>query len=213
MSVMYGKPIRAFPEQDHEAHIAVHLQFIQDPSLGGNQGTRGLLPILIAHIAEHVALLYRQRMQAGINMTLPSMPDVRDPKFKFDDIDPQLDMIISQKAAEVVAKAPVMEAIKPLMAMQGQKQNPLDYAAQLAQLEAQLAQMRTKNTMEIDMAKAKQELDIKQAKAQQDIDIEQQKANQDLQNKVRELELELQLEREKNDAKIQKEINKNARPL
>jgi len=206
MSVMYGKPIRAFPEQDHESHIAVHLQFIQDPSLGGNQGTRGLLPILIAHIAEHVALLYRQRMQAGINMTLPNMPDVRDPKFKFEDIDPQLDMIISQKAAEVVAKAPVMEAIKPLMAMQGQKQNPLDYAAQLAQLEAQLAQMRTKNTMEIDRAKAKQDLDIKQAKAQQDIDIEQAKANQDLQNKVKELELELQLEREKNDAKRQEEL-------
>ena len=33
MSVMYGKPIRAFLEQDHEAHIAVHMQFMQDPSL------------------------------------------------------------------------------------------------------------------------------------------------------------------------------------
>ena len=42
MSVMYGKPIRAFPEQDHDAHIAVHMQFIQDPSLGGNPGARNL---------------------------------------------------------------------------------------------------------------------------------------------------------------------------
>ena len=206
MSVMYGKAIRAFPEQDHEAHIAVHLQFLQDPSLGGNQGARGLVPILIAHIAEHVALLYRQRMQNAINTTLPSLPDLKDPKFKFEDIDPQLDMIISQKAAEVVAKAPIMEAIKPLMALQQNKPNPLDYAAQLAKLESDLAQMRAKNQMEIDSAKAKQDIDIKQAKAKQDIDIEQQKANFDLQKKIKDLELELEIERKKNDQKIKKEI-------
>ena len=34
MAVMYGKPIRAFPEQDHNSHIAVHMQFLQDPSSG-----------------------------------------------------------------------------------------------------------------------------------------------------------------------------------
>ena len=36
MSVMYGKPIRAFVEQDHDSHIAVHMQFMQDPTLAGN---------------------------------------------------------------------------------------------------------------------------------------------------------------------------------
>ena len=36
MSVMYGKSIKAFPEQDHDSHIAVHMQFLQDPSLAGN---------------------------------------------------------------------------------------------------------------------------------------------------------------------------------
>ena len=209
MSVMYGKPIRAFPEQDHESHIAVHMQFLQDPSLGGNKGTQGLIPILVAHIAEHIALLYRQRMQAGINMSLPSMPDLRDPKFKFEDIDPQLDMIISQKAAEVVAKAPIMEAIKPLMAMQGQQQNPLQYAQQLAQLEAEALKARTQAQIEADMAKAKQNMDIKQAEARQDLDIEQAKLNADLQAKVKKLELDLQMEREKNNLKLQQEIIKD----
>ena len=151
MSVMYGKPIRAFPEQEHESHIAVHLQFLQDPSLGGNPGAKGLAPILIAHIAEHIALLYRTRMQSSINMSLPNIPDLRDPKFKFEDIDPQLDMMISQRAAEVVAQAPQMEAIKPLMAMQGQQQqNPLQYAQQLAQLEAQALKARTDAQIQSD---------------------------------------------------------------
>ena len=211
MSVMYGKPIRAFPEQEHESHIAVHMQFLQDPSLGGNPGAKGLVPILIAHIAEHIALLYRQRMQSSINMTLPSIPDLRDPKFKFDDIDPQLDMMISQRAAEVVAQAPQMEAIKPLMAaMQGQQQqNPLQYAQQLAQLEAQALKARTDAQIQADMAKAKQNMDIKQAEAKQDMDIDQAKLQADLQAKVQKLELDLQMEREKNNLKLQQEIIKN----
>ena len=91
MSVLYGKPIRAFPEQDHEAHIAVHMQFMQDPSLGGNPGAKQMQPVLIAHIAEHIALLYRQRMEAGINMQMPPMPDFRNPKFKFNEVDPATD--------------------------------------------------------------------------------------------------------------------------
>ena len=211
MSVMYGKPIRAFPEQDHESHIAVHMQFIQDPSLGGNPGAKALIPILIAHIAEHIALLYRQRMQSSINMTLPNIPDLRDPKFKFDDIDPQLDMIISQRAAQVVAQAPQMEAIKPLMAaMQGQQQqNPLQYAQQLAQLEADALKARTEAQIQSDMAKAKQNMDIKQAEAKQDLDIEQQKLQADLQAKIQKLELELQMEREKNNLKLQQEMLKD----
>ena len=41
MSVMYGKPIRAFPEQDHDSHIACPHAILQDPSLGGNPSARG----------------------------------------------------------------------------------------------------------------------------------------------------------------------------
>ena len=112
MSIMYGKPIKAFPEQDHEAHIAVHIQFMQDPSLAGNPAAQTMQPILIAHIAEHVALLYRQRMEASINMPLPPLPNLRDPKFALKDIDPEMDMLISQRAAQVVAAAPQMQPIK-----------------------------------------------------------------------------------------------------
>ena len=208
MSLMYGKPIRAFPEQDHDSHIAVHMQFISDPSLAGNPGARSMQPLLIAHIAEHIALLYRQRMQSSINMSLPNMPDVRDPKFKFEDIDPKLDMIISQRAAEVVKSSPQMEAIKPLVAMskQQQAQNPLQYAQELAKLEAEALKARTQVQIQADQAKAQQKLAINEAEAKQDLQIEQAKLQADLQGKVQKLELELQLEREKNAIKQQQEI-------
>jgi hypothetical protein len=210
MSIMYGKPIKAFPEQDHDAHIAVHMQFMQDPSLAGNPGAAAMQPLLIAHIAEHVALLYRQRMQAAIGVPLPSIPDLRDPDFTFEDIDPGMDMIISQKAAQVVATSPQMEAIKPIAALAGQQQqNPLQYAQQLAELEAQALQARTQSQIAADQAKAKNAMDIKQAQARQDMEIEMAKAQADLQAKVAKLEADLQIEREKNAAKLQMEMIKN----
>ena len=203
MSVMYGKPIRAFPEQDHDAHISVHMQFLSDPSLGGNPGARNLQPILIAHIAEHVALLYRQRMQSAIGLQLAKLPDVRDPKFKFDDISPQLDMEISQRASEVVQQSPQMEQIKAITNM-GQQQgqgNPLQYAQQLAQLEAQIAKMRAQTDMQIETAKAQQDMAIKDAEAKQDMAIDNAKLQQDLMAKMKKLEAEIQILQQKNLAK------------
>ena len=215
MSVMYGKPIRAFIEQDHEAHIAVHMQFLQDPSLAGNLGAKTMQPILIAHIAEHIALLYRLRMQAGVAMELPPLPDFKDPDFKFEDVDPEQDRIISQRAAEVVRAAPQMKQIEAIRAAGQQQQgqgDPLQYAQQLAKLETEALTARTQAQIAADQAKAKSNIEIKQAEARQDMQIEMAKAQADLQAKVTKLEAELQLEREKNAAKIQMEAMKNVPP-
>ena len=216
MSVMYGKPIRAFPEQDHDSHIAVHLQFMQDPSLGGNPGAAPMQPVLVAHIAEHIALLYRVRMEAGIGMEMPPMPDFKDPDFTFDDVNPELDRLISQRAAQVVQASPQMQPIPALQAamQQGQQQgDPLQYAQQLAQLETEALKARTQSQIQADQAKAQSNIQIKQAEAQQKMQIEQVKAQADLQAKVAKLETELQLEREKNAAEIQLEREKNAAEL
>tara|TARA_R110000737_G_scaffold78258_1_gene109574 strand:- start:3560 stop:6013 length:2454 start_codon:yes stop_codon:yes gene_type:complete len=215
LSVLYGKSIRAFPEQDHDSHIAVHVQFMSDPSLAGNPGAQALQPVLIAHIAEHVALLYRSRMQASIGIDLPDLPDLLDPKFKFEDIDPQMDILISQRAAQVVLESPKMEEIKALTAMAGE--DPLEYAQQLAKLEVESMQARTQadisateakaqSDIKITQAKADNEEQISQKKADSSIEITQLKVQAELEGKVRKLEAELEMEREKNIIKLQGEI-------
>ena len=212
MATMYGKPIKAFPEQDHDSHIAVHMQFIQDPSLAGNPGAQAMQPILIAHIAEHVALLYRTRMEAGVGVPLPPVPDYKSTEYEAKDIDPELDNLISQRAAQVVQQAPQMKQIAAITAQQQgqQQQNPLQYAQQLAQLETEALKARTQAQIAADQAKAQSSIQIKQAEAQQDMQIEAAKAQADLQAKITKLEAELQLEREKNASKIQMEREKNA---
>ncbi len=67
MALLNGKPIKVFEDQDHQAHIIVHSQFIQDPRFGGNpEAKERLYPAMLAHIGQHMAYLYQQQMQASV---------------------------------------------------------------------------------------------------------------------------------------------------
>jgi GH24 family phage-related lysozyme (muramidase) len=63
-----GKPIKAFPEQDHASHIAVKSAFIQDPTLGQNPMMQSVVPVLQANIREHMVLQYAEQMGGLVNM-------------------------------------------------------------------------------------------------------------------------------------------------
>lgn len=217
MAILLGKPIKAFVDQDHDSHIAVHLQFIQDPTLGGNPGAAQLQPVLIAHIAEHIAFLYRLRMQKAIGMSgvqMPELPDIRDPKFKFQDVPPELDNAIAERAAQVVQESPQMAPIKGItdMAQQQQQgqQNPLDYARQLAELEAEALKVRTEAEIQAQQAKAQSDMAIDQAKAQQNLQAQMMKMQADIDGKIAKLEAELQIAQQKAQADIQREETKTS---
>ena len=208
MAVLLGKPIKAFTEQNHEAHIAVHLQFMSDPSLGGNPAAKALQPVLVAHIAEHVALLYRLRMEKAMGIDLPKLPDIRDPKFKFKDIPQDVDDAIAERAAMVVQQVPQMEPIKGLAGLAGQQQNPLQYAKQLAQLEADALIARTEAEIKADQAKAQSDMSIDQAKAQQSLQAQMMKMQADLEAKMAKLQAEVEISRQKAAADMQLEESK-----
>ena len=53
------QPVAAFPEQDHLAHLQVHLDYMTSPALGGLPIIApGLIPMMLEHIKEHIALWY-----------------------------------------------------------------------------------------------------------------------------------------------------------
>ena len=67
MALLNGKPIQVFEDQDHQAHIQVHSQFINDPRFGGNpEAKERLYPQMLAHMGQHMAFLYQQQMQASV---------------------------------------------------------------------------------------------------------------------------------------------------
>ena len=67
MAILNTMPIQVFEDQDHQAHMQVHSQFMNDPRFGGNpEAKERLYPAMLAHIGQHMAYLYQQQMQASV---------------------------------------------------------------------------------------------------------------------------------------------------
>jgi hypothetical protein len=62
MSATRGQPIKAFPGQDHDAHIAVKTAYVQDPLNGANPIMKQVEPVLLANIREHMVLRFQEQM-------------------------------------------------------------------------------------------------------------------------------------------------------
>ena len=75
MAALVGKPMKAFIHQDHDAHIATHTSFMQDPmiaqTIGQNPQAQQIMSALQAHIAEHLGFSYRKQMEERLGVTLP----------------------------------------------------------------------------------------------------------------------------------------------
>jgi hypothetical protein len=58
-----GRPVAAFPDQEHLAHIQVHLDFLTSPVLGASRvAAPTAIPLLLEHLREHMVLWYVSRM-------------------------------------------------------------------------------------------------------------------------------------------------------
>ena len=59
VSMTLGKPVGAFPAQDHLAHFISHIQFAQDPIFGGNPIIApSFIPACLEHLKQHLTLWY-----------------------------------------------------------------------------------------------------------------------------------------------------------
>jgi hypothetical protein len=84
-NLITGKPAKAFIEQNHEAHIAVHTSMLQDPKImaivGQGPTAQMFQAAMMAHVNEHVAFEYRRQIETQLGLPMPSeeegkrMPD------------------------------------------------------------------------------------------------------------------------------------------
>jgi len=62
MTASKGMPIKAFPGQDHDSHIAVKTAYLQDPLNGANEVMKLVQPVLMANVREHMVLRFQEQM-------------------------------------------------------------------------------------------------------------------------------------------------------
>ena len=74
-NLLMGKPVKAFIEQNHEAHIQAHMSAIQNPKIQQlmqmNPQAPAIMAAAMAHINEHIAFEYRKQVEMTIGHPLP----------------------------------------------------------------------------------------------------------------------------------------------
>jgi len=169
MAFLNGKPTKAFIYQDHEAHIAAHTSFMQDPmiaaQIGQNPMAQKIQASAMAHIAEHLAFLYRKKVEEQVGVPLPA-PDAKLPE----DVEVQLSRLVAQGSAQLLQ---LNQAQQQQQQAQQQAQDPLVQMQQAElQLKGQAEQTKAqKIAADIEMAKAKLELENKRIDTQAQLDM------------------------------------------
>ncbi len=184
MNVLTGTPIKAFINQDHEAHIMAHQSFMQDPmvaqTIGQNPQAQQIMAALQAHLAEHIGFRYRKQLEDKLGVALPP-PNEELPE----EIEVQLSRLISEGGKQLTQQHQQEAAQKQA---QQKQQDPI---VQLQQAELQVKQQEVQRKAQKDQAdiQLKQaELQRKTQKDQADVTIDQQQ----LEIERQELEIDAQ---------------------
>jgi hypothetical protein len=171
-NILKNKPVKAFIEQNHQAHIGVHMATMQDPKLqsilGMNpQMAQQLQAAMMAHVNEHIGFEYRLQIEKAMGMQLPPMPkDGEDPVQMSPEMADQVAQMAAQASQQLLMQN--QQQAKQQQAQQ-QAQDPL---IQLQQQELQIkaAEQQRKTQKDMVDAQLKQEqiaVERERIKAQQ----------------------------------------------
>ena len=164
MAVLRGKPVKAFMYQDHQAHIQVHMSAMQDPMLmqliGQNPKAQMMMAAMQAHIADHTAFLYRQKVEQQLGFALPPEEDKLPPQ-----IETAMSSMMAKAAQQVLAQNQAQAAQQQA---QQQAQDPvLQMQQQELQIRAQEVAIKDKK-VQADAAAKADELALKEKQLQID---------------------------------------------
>jgi hypothetical protein len=173
MNIINGKPVKAFLDQDHEAHMVVHLAFAEDPKIrelvGQSQKAGMIQAAMEAHVAEHIAFQYRIEIEKQLGVPLPpsdeALPvDVENEVARL--TAPAAEKLLQSNTAEAQQEKAQQQAEDPILQMQKAE-------LQIKQEEAKVKAQKTMADIELDKAKLKFEIDKATVSAQKDVMLEQ----------------------------------------
>ena len=153
MNILNGKPVKAFIDQDHKAHIEVHMAFANDPKIRQLVGQSTKAPLIQAameaHIAEHVAFQYRLEIEEKLGVPLPP-PDEVLPSDIENDIArvsaPAAEKLLQANQVEAQQEQQQKQAQDPILQMQKQE-------LQIKQMEAQVKAEKMQSDAKLEAAK------------------------------------------------------------
>jgi hypothetical protein len=155
MNILNLRPVKAFLYQDHEAHIKVHMNAMQDPKIaqlmGQNPQAQAIAASAMAHIQEHLAFAYKKQMEEIMGIPLPAEEQEeaipRDMEVQISQMASQAaDVLLQRNKTEVAAQQAQMAAQDPVIQMQAKE-------LELKQAEEQRKAMKDQADVATDAAR------------------------------------------------------------
>lgn len=161
-----GKMTAAFPDQDHLAHIQVHLDFLKNPLFGMNQVMgKTIIPGMLEHVKQHMLFYYANLMQleAGQQMRTDVTKLLQNDKTWQTDRD--VSEALAHSSATVTAAInhafegipPVVQQAMQFMQQMAQQQQQ-DPAFKIAMMELQQRQVEHKDEMQLEQQRLMQQM-------------------------------------------------------
>jgi hypothetical protein len=153
MNVLNMKPVKAFLEQDHQAHLTVHQSAMQDPKLaqimGQNPQAQTIQQAMQAHIMEHIGFQYRKDIEQQLGVALPA-PGQKLP--------PELEVQISKLSADAAQQ--LLQQNKSQAQQQQNQQAAQDPVLQMQKEELEIKKQEVADKKVIEMAKIEAQKEI-----------------------------------------------------
>lgn len=171
VAMTLGKPVGAFPGQDHLAHIQVLLDYARNPMYGSNPIIAPVfMPAGLEHLKQHLTLWYLDQMDMHTSQALGRQFNI----LKEEPIIKEAQQLLAASSQHVFMDVPqqfggvqpVMQQMMQMMQQLRQQQQPTDPSVQ-ALVQTQMAETQRKaqydqQRTQIDMAKIKQDGQLKE---------------------------------------------------
>ena len=197
-AAMTGNPIKAFEFQNHEAYVAAHSAFLQNPMIQQNPA---VLQAIGANIQEHQAMLYRVQIEQALGQPLPQLDQPMPPEMMN-----EIAVAAATATQQVTGQAQAMAQAQAQAQQDPQREM---FEQQLQQERDALMQKETSEQRRIDLEMQKAEINAQ-------LELERIEANRDaaeIKTAVDLQELELKNERdvEKNFNELVKTVKTTTR--
>ena len=161
-NLLIGKPVKAFIQQNHEAHIQVHMAAMQNPKIMQlmqmNPQAQAIQAAAMAHINEHIAFEYRKQVEMQLGTPLPGEEANKD-------ISPEMaDQIamMAAKASAILLQRDQQEAKQ--QQVQQQMQDPI-VQMQMQELQIKQGELQLKQQkMQTEAAAKADQLEIERSR-------------------------------------------------
>jgi hypothetical protein len=143
MAILTSRPVKVYPDQDHTAHLQVHIAAMMDPKIaetvGQSPNAQKLQGQMEAHIIEHLAFQYRDDIQQAMGVELPPLGEPLPPE-----VEARLSRLLGEAAERV------REEHKAEMQQKQAEEIANDPVFQLREREVAIKEAKTMHDIDLD---------------------------------------------------------------